>query len=123
MGEGRDKEIGSKEQEVIEKESKYLKREELLRRHPKLKRPSEAQRFRSSRRYHKFRKRVMKREGGICQECGKSATAVHHIIPLDIAPELALDDDNGMALCLDCHRGKHPELPDFLFERRRKRRG
>jgi uncharacterized protein with PIN domain len=38
-----------------------------------------------------------------CEACGKSPVAVHHIIPVAVAPELAARQDNMMSLCHDCH--------------------
>lgn len=33
----------------------------------------------------------------------KVATEAHHVKPLEKYPELALDLDNGMGVCRDCH--------------------
>lgn len=37
------------------------------------------------------------------------ATMVHHIEPLEKRPDLALDLDNLVSLCDDCHDKAHPE--------------
>ena len=88
------------------------------RKRPERGRRSMGQKIRHTREYQEFKERVMKREHGVCQLCDKPAVDVHHKIPLDIAPELATDDSNGIALCLSCHRKKHPKLPDKFFENR-----
>jgi len=49
-----------------------------------------------------------------CQECLRrkrlrQANTVHHIKPLEVAPELALVDDNLESLCASCHNILHPE--------------
>jgi len=42
--------------------------------------------------------------GGCCEYCGRAGdTDVHHIRPVSVAPELAGDKNNMIALC----RGKH----------------
>jgi 5-methylcytosine-specific restriction enzyme A len=41
---------------------------------------------------------------GMCRACGKSKQLqVHHIKPFHIEPELELDIDNTITLCLRCH--------------------
>ncbi|MBQ8954820.1 MAG: HNH endonuclease [Clostridia bacterium] len=37
------------------------------------------------------------------------AEMVHHIIPLEERPDLALNIDNLRSLCNECHNKKHPE--------------
>ena len=45
--------------------------------------------------------------------CGRRvnvrATMVHHVKPLEMYPDLALDLDNLVSLCDDCHDKAHPE--------------
>lgn len=57
---------------------------------------------------------ILQRDGYMCRECkrygrAKEATTVHHIKHLDEFPELALDDDNLISLCVTCHAKFHPE--------------
>ena len=37
------------------------------------------------------------------------AELVHHMIPLEERPDLALDLDNLRSLCSECHNRRHPE--------------
>ena len=40
----------------------------------------------------------------------RRATMVHHVQPLDVRPDLALDLDNLRSLCEVCHNRAHPEM-------------
>lgn len=42
---------------------------------------------------------VLKRVDYICEICGGSAEHAHHIEPKKLQPFLALDPDNGLAVC------------------------
>lgn len=70
------------------------------------------------------RKQALDRDMGECQLCAKEgryetdyagrphpvrATMVHHIVPIKVAPEKALELDNLMSLCDACHERMHPE--------------
>ena len=49
-----------------------------------------------------------------CQHCkskgeANKANTVHHIKHLKQHPELALDEENLMAVCKECHNELHPE--------------
>ena len=47
-----------------------------------------------------------------CLTCGaETALVAHHIKPKSKYPELKYDLDNGMTLCVDCHRDHHRENP------------
>lgn len=46
---------------------------------------------------------VILRADNDCEICGKSAEHAHHIQPKKLEPGLALDPDNGLALCKECH--------------------
>lgn len=70
--------------------------------------------------YKRWRATVLRNAGYLCQECRRygrtdkdglpvAAVVAHHIIEVKDAPELALDPDNGQALCLACHNRLHPE--------------
>lgn len=70
--------------------------------------------FYQSRVWQHKRKAILRRDGYQCQgckRCGKitKATQVHHIKHLDEYPELRLDDENLVSLCLACHNHEHPE--------------
>ena len=48
-----------------------------------------------------------------CEECGvNKAVHTHHIVKVE---EGGRDSDsNLMALCLECHRDKHPDIKNFI---------
>jgi NTP pyrophosphatase (non-canonical NTP hydrolase) len=47
---------------------------------------------------------LLERDNYECQMCGsKENLHCHHIIPIKLEPMLALDPDNGIVLCEDCH--------------------
>ena len=53
--------------------------------------------------HRRWRRLVLQRDK-VCQMCKRvPATEAHHIKPLEQYPELALDLDNGMGLCWECH--------------------
>ena len=61
--------------------------------------------------WRKLRYRVLRKYGGRCQLCGRSAKDgvvlhVDHIIPLSIDFSKAFDEDNLQVLCEDCNIGK-----------------
>lgn len=53
--------------------------------------------------YQLWRTEVLKLDNNICQFCGEEASIAHHIMPQKIYPNLALDPDNGIACCKECH--------------------
>jgi len=72
--------------------------------------------FYSSRQWKLCRQAYKKSVGGLCEECYKKgivryADEVHHIKKLTDSnvndPEVALNFDNLMALCEECHDKKH----------------
>jgi hypothetical protein len=47
-----------------------------------------------------------------CLTCGATTALVaHHVKPKSQYPELKYDLDNGVTLCVDCHRDHHREHP------------
>jgi hypothetical protein len=47
-----------------------------------------------------------------CLTCGAmTALVAHHVKPKSQYPELKYDLDNGVTLCVDCHRDHHREHP------------
>jgi len=46
---------------------------------------------------------VLKRAKNKCEICDKKAAHTHHIEPKKLMPALALDPENGLALCKICH--------------------
>lgn len=67
-----------------------------------------------SKRWKEKRNYILKRDNYLCQECKKygrrvDGDVVHHIIPIEEAPELAFVDDNLITICKTCHNKLHPE--------------
>lgn len=52
-------------------------------------------------------RKVRKRDGYRCQECGGLGEVAHHIIPVSKDPDRALDMSNGKTLCNTCHLEVH----------------
>lgn len=65
------------------------------------------------------RKRIQD-DGYRCVKCGKIATEVDHIKPIQTPEgwELRLDYDNTQSLCIECHNMKHDR-----FKKRKRVRG
>lgn len=70
--------------------------------------------------WRRLRKVALQRDGGMCQRClqrmrdgygGKvhRAEMVHHIQPIELRPDLALNLNNLISLCNECHGDMHPE--------------
>lgn len=54
---------------------------------------------------------VKERDGYICKHCGSNRWLhAHHIKPKAMHPELALEIDNGLTLCRDCHLAEHRRI-------------
>ena len=53
--------------------------------------------------YLTWRAKVFELDNYICKFCGKPATVAHHINPQKIYPDQALDPENGIACCQECH--------------------
>ena len=62
--------------------------------------------IRTSAAYKKWRTEIFKRDGYICQHCGKRGGYLHadHINPFANYPELRFDINNGRTLCVTCHQ-------------------
>jgi hypothetical protein len=63
--------------------------------------------------YRAFRDAVMQRDNWTCQDCGKRGGKLHahHIIPWAEHPDGQYDPENGVALCVPCHRARHRGQP------------
>jgi len=60
--------------------------------------------FFNSKAWQKLRRWVLVQHP-VCQECGhRKAVEVHHVEPRDQRPDLALDEDNLLAVCSACHK-------------------
>lgn len=76
--------------------------------------------FYSTAAWQKLRALVIQRDRGMCVECmrlyelglirrPRRAQMVHHIVPLEEAPQLAMVESNLVSLCYKHHEEKHPE--------------
>ena len=69
--------------------------------------------FYNSQTWRNKRESIVVRDNNECQVCkdnGKVTLTnliVHHIQPLEFHPELKLDDDNLLTVCLSCHNSIH----------------
>ncbi|MBR2664833.1 MAG: HNH endonuclease [Clostridia bacterium] len=70
--------------------------------------------------WKRARAAALRRDQGMCRDCmdrflagygvkPRRAELVHHVIPLEERPDLALDLDNLLSLCSECHNRRHPE--------------
>ena len=64
--------------------------------------------FYLSKPWRKIRAVALARDNHLCQNCLKrgrlrAAALVHHIAPLDERPDLGLELDNLLSLCMRCH--------------------
>jgi 5-methylcytosine-specific restriction endonuclease McrA len=66
---------------------------------------------RTATKYRRWRKKVIKRDEYICVKCRNELDleylTAHHIASIDNNPELELDIDNGICICLNCHEEFH----------------
>ncbi len=77
---------------------------------------TEAYRFRRSAPYKMWRTAVYVRDNFTCQECGGRSSPghrirfeAHHIKSFAEFPNLRLDVDNGLTLCVSCHKKLHAQ--------------
>lgn len=91
----------------------------------------EIKRFYNSKEWKHKRKQILQRDNYECQDCrrrlreasekgirlyGKQsrirrAEEVHHIKELKDFPNLSLDNDNLISLCVQCHNQRHGRVP------------
>lgn len=76
--------------------------------------------FYHSKAWKRVRRLALERDQGMCQDCmdrfragygikPHRADMVHHIIPREERPDLALNLANLRSLCNECHNKRHPE--------------
>ena len=75
----------------------------------------------NSARHKRWREKVLRRAGYLCEECKRygrrtPATVAHHIKHADEYPELRFIVSNGRALCNACHNKEHPEKARKAFQ-------
>lgn len=68
------------------------------------------------------RERALRRDRYQCRICrrygrNREAQEVHHIIPVESAPDRAFDLENLVSLCHACHNKQHPEKAQNLGRR------
>lgn len=68
---------------------------------------------------------IMKRDHNECQYCKakgshRRARCVHHIVEIKDRPDLALDNDNLIALCHQCHDAIHNRTTDRFRQEKKK---
>ena len=77
-----------------------------------------AQNFYKRSAWRRVRLLVLQRDGYICRlkysGCTRIATEVHHIQPLEDAPDLGLDPDNLIAVCWSCHEQTKQHKADSI---------
>jgi len=71
-----------------------------------------------------WKEAVLLRDKFTCQECGNTKKQkridTHHIKARDKYPELIYDLDNGISLCISCHRSIHRKGKKASLKTRRK---
>lgn len=63
--------------------------------------------FRNSSKYKKWRLSVFRRDGFTCKKCGEDRSGflqAHHIYPQRDFHELVYNINNGITLCIECHK-------------------
>ena len=79
----------------------------------------------NTKKWQQMRKLVWSRDRGLCQECLKKGIirqgeAVHHIVEITpdnvTDPNIALNPDNLVTLCRECHKAKHKKALDRRYE-------
>ena len=76
--------------------------------------------FYKSAAWRRARAAALERDHHLCRDCmaakargemvrARTATVVHHILPVELRPDLKLDMDNLISLCEACHNKRHPE--------------
>lgn len=67
------------------------------------------QELRSTKEYKEWRSSVFERDKYTCQECGQvgGSLEAHHIKPFALYEDLRFEVNNGLTLCVGCHRELH----------------
>lgn len=72
-------------------------------------------------RWRKKRKVIFRRDGYLCRHCRRygrtrESQMVHHIIPVEVIPELLYENENLLSLCNKCHSKMHDRINDRLTD-------
>lgn len=96
--------ILKEENEILSKDNEKLKNEMIEKQYKrKYQKRNEQERIKVKD-YKQFRQEILKRDNFTCQECGsKYRLQVHHIKSRKDYPELIMDKDNCITLCISCH--------------------
>lgn len=66
---------------------------------------NQIRKLRRTKEYIKWRDEVIKRAGGVCEDCGsKKDIEAHHIISVHKDITKIFDIENGAAVCKECHK-------------------
>jgi len=76
---------------------------------------------RLSRKYKEVRLKALARDGYVCFYCGaeNKDMTIDHIIPISVAPELAIDIENMVTACKPCNSSKGSRSQGVFLERMR----
>ena len=76
---------------------------------------------RLSRKYKEVRLKALARDGYVCHYCGaeNKDMTIDHIIPISVAPELAIDIENMVTACKPCNSSKGSRSQGVFLERQR----
>lgn len=70
----------------------------------------------NQRRLRKWSEQVRTRDNHTCRDCGTNGVLLHshHIVPIEDCINLPIefDPENGITLCVKCHKARHKELRD-----------
>lgn len=62
-------------------------------------------------------KLIREKYHNLCQVCGNTAKHTHHILHKQHHPNLALNENNGVPLCVSCHNEVHGKSVERVFEK------
>lgn len=69
-----------------------------------------------SRESRRWRREVLKKDNGLCVECGASdGLHAHHILPYATNVTLRFEISNGVTLCKSCHSNYHHKIKNFIL--------
>lgn len=86
-----------------------------------IKKVSNVLKGRKSFKYQSWRRKVFRLAKYKCFYCGSGGNLhAHHIKEWHFFPRLRFDVNNGMAVCVDCHKRLHPFMEKYENEQRNK---